>query len=72
MAQLVKNPPGFDPWVGKIPWRRASTPVFLPGEFLGTEGPSWLQFIGSQITSSLLNNGYLKFIIVYLIMVKFT
>ena len=24
----------FDPWVGKIPWRRAwqSTPVFLPGE----------------------------------------
>ena len=26
--------PGFDPWVGKIPWRRAwqPTPVFLPGE----------------------------------------
>ena len=25
---------GFDPWVGKIPWRRAQqpTPVFLPGE----------------------------------------
>ena len=25
----------FDPWVGKIPWRRAQqpTPVFLPGEF---------------------------------------
>ena len=25
---------GFDPWVGKIPWRRAwkLTPVFLPGE----------------------------------------
>ena len=25
---------GFDPWVGKIPWRRQwqSTPVFLPGE----------------------------------------
>ena len=28
VAQLVKNPPlqcgrpGFDPWVGKIPWRR--------------------------------------------------
>ena len=24
----------FDPWVGKIPWRRAwqTTPVFLPGE----------------------------------------
>ena len=25
---------GFDPWVGKIPWRRAwqSTPVLFPGE----------------------------------------
>ena len=25
---------GFDPWVDKIPWRRAwqHTPVFLPGE----------------------------------------
>ena len=39
VAQLVKNPPamlrhGFDPWVGKIPWRRERlpTPVFLPGE----------------------------------------
>ena len=29
--------PGFDPWVGKIPWRRPQqpTPVFLPGESLG-------------------------------------
>ena len=28
---------GFDPWVGKIPWRRAwqPTPVFLPGETHG-------------------------------------
>ena len=28
---------GFDPWVGKIPWRRAQqpTPVFLPGESHG-------------------------------------
>ena len=36
VAQLVKNlRPGFDPWVGKIPWRRESlpTPVFWPGEF---------------------------------------
>ena len=26
--------PGFNPWVRKIPWRRAQqpTPVFLPGE----------------------------------------
>ena len=41
-AQMVKNlpacgRPGFDPWVGKIPWMRAwqLTPVFLPGEFHG-------------------------------------
>ena len=29
--------PGFDPWVGRIPWRRKwhLTPVFLPGEFCG-------------------------------------
>ena len=28
---------GFNPWVGKIPWRREwlSIPVFLPGEFYG-------------------------------------
>ena len=29
--------PGFDPWVGKIPWRRERlpTPVFWPREFYG-------------------------------------
>ena len=34
---LKRRRPGFDPWVGKIPWRRAwlPTPVFLPGEFHG-------------------------------------
>ena len=43
---VVKNPPadsggtkhsGLDPWVGKIPWRRAGqpTPVFLPEESHG-------------------------------------
>ena len=28
---------GFNPWVGKIPWRRVwqPTPVFLSGEFQG-------------------------------------
>ena len=28
---------GFNPWAGKIPWRRKwqPTPVFLPGESLG-------------------------------------
>ena len=46
VAPVVKNPPanagrpkrpGFDPWVGKIPWRRKwqPTPVFLPGKSHG-------------------------------------
>ena len=38
VAQTVKNLPAKqDPWVRKIPWRRAwqPTPVFLPGEFHG-------------------------------------
>ena len=31
---------GFDPWVGKIPWKRAwqPDPVFLPGESHGQRG----------------------------------
>ena len=46
MAQPVKNPPAkqetwFDPWVGKVPWRRERlpTPVFWPGEFHGLYSP---------------------------------
>ena len=44
VGPVVKKPPanagdrhGFDPWVGKIPWRRAwqPPPVFLPGKCLG-------------------------------------
>ena len=44
MGLEVKNPIanvgkrcGFDPWVGKIPWRRKWQPtaVFLPGESHG-------------------------------------
>ena len=33
--------PGFDPWVGKMPWRRERlpTPVFWPGEFHGLYSP---------------------------------
>ena len=33
--------PGFEPWVGKIPWRRERlpTPVFWPGEFHGQYSP---------------------------------
>ena len=51
VAQMVKNLPalrdtGFDPWVGKIPWRRIwqPTPVFLPW----TEEPDRRQSMGLQ------------------------
>ena len=45
----VKNP-GFDPWDGKILWRKAwqLTPVFLPGESSWTEEPGGLQSMGLQ------------------------
>ena len=41
---------GFDPWIGKIPWRRAwqPTPVFLPGESPRTEELGGPQSIGLQ------------------------
>ena len=55
VAQTVKNLPpvretGFDPWVGKILWRRECQPtsVFLPGESRWTEEPGGLQSMGSQ------------------------
>ena len=46
MVLVVENLPanagnimryGFDPWVGKIPWKKTGqpTPVFLPGESHG-------------------------------------
>ena len=40
----------FDPWVGKIPWRRAwqATPVFLPGKSPWAKGPGGLHSIGLQ------------------------
>ena len=33
----IPGRPGFDPWVGKIPWRRKwqPTPILLPGESHG-------------------------------------
>ena len=50
MAQTVKNLPecrrrGFDPWVGKIAWKREwlLTPLFLPGELSWTEEPGMSQ-----------------------------
>jgi len=67
VAQLVKNPPamwetGFDPWVGKIPWRREwlPTPVFWPGEFHRLDcivhgvTKSWTQLSDFHFTYALL------------------
>ena len=57
MAKMVKNlgcrKPEFDPWVQKIPWRRAWQPtlVFLPGESHGQkslEGYLRLQRVGDD------------------------
>ena len=41
---------GFNPRVGKIPWKRKwqPTPVFLPGESPWTEEAGRLQSMGSQ------------------------
>ena len=42
--------PGFNPWLGKTPWRRKwqPTPVFLPGKSHGPEKLGGLQSRGSQ------------------------
>ena len=63
VALVVKNPPAnagdirdmgsipeLNPWVRKIPWRRAwqPTPVFLPGEFNGQRGLVGLQSVDWQ------------------------
>ena len=61
--------PGFDPWVGKIPWRREwlPTPVFWPGESHGLYSPwgckesdttEWLSLIGDETSNRLLE--YMK------------
>ena len=44
------EPPRFNLWVGKIPWRKTwqLTPVFLPGDSQWTEEPGWLQSMGLQ------------------------
>ena len=66
---VVKNSPanadrrkrhGFDPWMGKIPWRRAWQPtvVFLPGEFPLTEEPGGLQSMGSRRVRHTLSHIY--------------
>ena len=65
---MVKYPPvmqeterrEFDPWVGKIPWRRAwqPTPVFLPGESPWTGEPDGLQAMRLQRWTQLSNKAH--------------
>ena len=57
--------PGFDPWVGKIPWRREwlLTPVFLPGESHGQRSlvgysPRGLQ--ASDVTKQLMHKDHIS------------
>ena len=40
--------PGFDPWVGKVPWRREGLPIplFWPGEFHGLHSPQGHKELG--------------------------
>jgi len=47
---LQSGMPGFNPWVVKIPWRRAwqPTPVFFSGESPCTEELGVLKSMGSQ------------------------
>ena len=49
-ACLQCRRPGFSPWVGKIPWRKAWQPslVFLPRESSWPEEPGGLQSMGLQ------------------------
>ena len=56
VTQTVKTQPGmwetrFNPWVGKIPWRREwlPTPVFLTGEFYGQRSLSGYSLWGHKM-----------------------
>ena len=56
VTQTVKTQPGmwetrFNPWVGKIPWRREwlPTPVFLTGEFYGQRSLAGYSLWGHKV-----------------------
>ena len=70
---------GFDPWVGKIPWRRAwqSPPVFMPGESHGqwawsvtihrvTKSQTWLKWLSTALHSGMHTYTFLLSISIYL------
>ena len=49
--------PSFDPWVGKMPWRRKwqPTPAFLPGESYGQRSLAGYSLWGSKSQTRLSN-----------------
>ena len=66
VAHLLKNllairRPGFNPWVGKIPWKREwlPAPVFWPGQFQGLYSP-W-GHKESDVTEQLSLSAYFHF-----------
>ena len=56
---------GFDPWVGKIPWRRERqpTPVFLPGKSHGQRSQVGYRPQKSQTTTQQLYNNNILLLI---------
>ena len=60
---------GFNPWVGKVPWRRAwqPTPVFLPGQFHGQRSLAGYSLCGckeSDTTERLTHTHTHKYLII--------
>ena len=80
LARMVKNLPamqetGFDPWVGKIPWRKEwqPTPVFLPGESHGQRNLGWQKLdTTEQLTHILLHKLLLSNYYIFLIVTQFS
>ena len=63
VSQMVKNLPAmFNPWVGKIPWRRERLPipVFWPGELHGPYSPWGCKESDTTEWLSLNSHGKLK------------
>ena len=59
---------GFDPWVGKIPWRRKwpPTPVFLPGESHGQRSLAGLVYGVAKSQTGLSDYTLMPFLIYFL------
>ena len=79
-VRLQCKRPGFNPWVGKIPWRRKwqPTPVFLPGESHGRRSLVGYSSRGRKESDTterlhfqMLNRGIVKFCHVLIMKVFF-